>query len=201
MCGENFCEGDEQMTQKEDIRPIYQELQGYLSQAPGGDKIRIIYDDNLWEQVNQAIDELNSISGEDYNRFKMHTKQIRQGREGTCNVVDVGTYRAKLGGLISRLHGQYFSDEVAPFSSMPSTVITQTQQQSQSIQVQMLLEFRDKITEKIDQLDAGDNKRKFLEKVKGALASVRDYAGLIALYVTTAQEFGLTLKELLELIK
>jgi hypothetical protein len=167
-CGENFYEGDERMTKKEDIRPIYQELQGYLSQAPGGDKIRLIYDDNLWKQVNQAIDELNSISGEDYNRFKMRTKQIRQGREGTCNVVDVGTYRSKLGGLISRLHGKYFSDDVAPFSVMPSTVITQTQQQSQSIQVQMLLEFRDKITEKIDQLDAGVRSTEVLGEGQGS---------------------------------
>lgn len=189
------------MTKKEDIRPIYQELQGYLSQAPGGDKIRLIYDDNLWEQVNQVIDELNSISGEDYNRFKMTTKQIRQGREGMLNVVDVGTYRAKLGGMISRLHGQYFSDEVAPFSGMPSTVISQTQQQSQSFQVQLLLEIQSKIDEQLHKLEPEDEKRGFLDKVKGALKSVRNATELITLILATGQEFGLTIDELKELFK
>ena len=58
-----------------------------------------------------------------------------------------------------------------------------------------------KIDEKINHLKPEDKERKFLEKVKGALASVRDYAGLIALYVATAQEFGLTIKELSELFR
>jgi hypothetical protein len=186
------------MEQKEKIRPIYSELQGYLSQAPGGDKIRVISDDNLWEHVNQAIDELSRISGENYNRFKITPRRIGRSAQLT---VDVGTYRGKLGGLISRLHSQYFSDEVAPFSGMPSTVISQIQHQGQSIQVQMLLDFQSKIEEKINQLKPEDNKRKFLERIKGALASVRDYAGLIALFLTTAKEFGLTLEELSEFSK
>ena len=186
------------MAKKEEIRPIYSELQGYLSQAPGGDKIRTIYDDNLWNQVNQSIDELNRISGEEYSRFKMIPE--RRVDSGIL-ILDVGTYRGNLGGLISRLHGQYFSDEVAPFSGMPSTIITQSQQQSQSIQVQMLLDFQSKIDAQLQKLEPGDKKRSFLEKVKGALASVKDYAGLIALCVTTAQKCGLTLEELLELFK
>jgi len=189
------------MAKKEDIRPIYKEFQGYLSQAPGEDQIRLIYDDNLWNQVNQAIDELNSISGEDYNRFKMAIKQIRHGREGTRDVVDVGTYRAKLGGLVSRLHGQYFSDEPAPFSGMPSTVISQSQQQSQTVHIQMLLDFQSKIDAQLQKIEPGDKRRTFLEKVKEALSSVKDYAGLIALWITTARECGLTLEELLELFK
>ncbi|HUU16593.1 MAG TPA: hypothetical protein VMW72_05545 [Sedimentisphaerales bacterium] len=186
------------MANKEDIRPIYSELQGYLSQAPEEAKIRLIDDDNLWNQANQAIDELSRISGEDYNRFKITPRRIRSSAR---LVADVGTYRAKLGGLISRLHGKYFSDEPAPFSGMPSTVNIQTQQQSQSVHIQMLLDFQGKIDAQLQKLEPGDKKRSFLEKVKGALASVRDYAGLIALYVTTAQEFGLTLKELSELFK
>lgn len=186
------------MTKKEDIKPIYAELQGYLSQAPSNDKANDLYDVNLWEQANQAIDELSRVSAKDYNRFKITSQRTPRSR---IPFVNKDTYRTKLGGLISRLHAEYFSDEADPFSETPTTVMSQIQQQSQSIHVQMLLEFQDKITEKINQLEAGDNKRKFLEKVKGALASVRDYAGLIALYVATAQEFGLTLKELSELFK
>jgi len=183
------------MTNKEEVRPIYSELQGCLSQAPPGkgkNGVSREVSDDIVNHFNHLIDELKNVSNKDYNRF-----ELRTGGFTTSS-----TYRTKLSGLISRLHGQYFSDEVAPvLSGMPSTIITQTQQQSQLLQVQMLLDFQDRITEKINQLEEGDKKREFLEKVKGALASVRDYAGLIALYVTTAQEFGLTIDELLGLFR
>jgi len=65
----------------------------------------------------------------------------------------------------------------------------------------MLIDFQSKIDEEIQKLEPGDKKRSFLEKIKGSLASVKDYAGLIALYITTAQEFGLSIKELLEVFK
>ena len=190
------------MAKKEDVSPIYRELQAYLDQAPKDRNIRGAYtpEGGIWGQVNETIDELNKTTGKDYSRFKIIPSQNNRS-DPVYYSVDIDAYRSKLGGLISRLHAEYFSDEPAPGSGTPSTVITQIQQQSQSIQVQMLLDFQSKIDEKINQLEPGDKKRKFLEKVKGALTSVRDYAGLIALYVTTAQEFGLTLKELLELFK
>jgi len=60
------------MAEKEDIRPIYSELQGYLSQAPNGKIELITYTKGkgLWEQVNETIDELSKITGNDYSRFK-----------------------------------------------------------------------------------------------------------------------------------
>ncbi len=109
----------------ENIRPIYTELQGYLSQAPNKDKVSTIYDANLWEHVNHAIDELGIASEEDYGHFKMIAQRSGQRRIPSLNV---DTYRTKLGGLISRLHGKYFSDEPGPFRGMPSTVISQSQQ-------------------------------------------------------------------------
>ena len=49
------------------IRPIYSELQGYLSQMPTVSTSRA---KELWLQPNKAIDELTEISGKDYSRFK-----------------------------------------------------------------------------------------------------------------------------------
>jgi len=112
------------MASKEDIRPTYAELQGYLSQAPSEEKSGPIRDANLWNQVNETIDELNRISGEDYDRFKITPQRYEHNR---IPYLDKDTYRSKLGGLISRLHGIYFSDEVAPFSGIPSTVIIKSQ--------------------------------------------------------------------------
>jgi len=185
------------MANQEDIRPIYHELQGYVSKAPSSDKIDYIFDAELWESANKAIEELNKITGEDYNRFKMVPKKRGQGIGWK---LEMNTYRGKLAGLIARLHGEYFSSEPAPFSGMPSTVISQTQVQNQS-QTQMVLDLQSKIDEQLRNLEPEDKKHIFLKKVKGALASVKDYAGALALYITTAQECGLTLKEVLELIK
>jgi len=194
-CVQLIFEGDERMS-KEKIKPIYTELQGYLSQSKSIEKM--LGDENLWEQVNNAIGELNRISGEDYSRFKMRPEKGGSGRY----YLYADTYRTNLGGLIARLYGQYFADEQAPFGDMPSTVISQTQQQNQSVQVQMLLDFHSKIDEKLNELEPGDKKkRKFLETVKNALGSVKDYAGLLALYLTTARELGLSLEEILELIR
>ena len=52
---------------------------------------------------------------------------------------------------------------------MPSTVNIQTQQQSQSVHVQMLFEVRDKISEKLSEFDEGMKKRTFLQKVKSSI--------------------------------
>lgn len=185
------------MAKQEDIRPIYHELQGYVSKAPSSDKNSTIYDAQLWESANQAIEELNKISGVDYSRFKMTPQRLGGA---THMSVEKDTYRTKLAGLIARLHGEYFASEAAPFSGMPSTIISQTQVQSQS-QTQMVLDLQSKIDEQLRNLEPGDKKHTFLKKVKSALASVKDYTGVLALYITTAQEVGLTLEELLDLIK
>ena len=145
-----------------------------------------------------SIDELNKVSGENYDRFKIQPKTTGGGSV----LMGIIPYRSKLGGLISRLHAEYFSDEQPPFSGMPTTIISQTQQQSQSFQIELLLQIQSKIDEQLSKLEAGDTKkRNFLEKVKGALKSVRDSTGFVALLLTTAREVGLNIKELLELFK
>ena len=188
------------MVDKEKVKPIYSELQGYLSQAPKESPERpnaVTGDKLVWTQYNLTIDELNNVSGENYDRFKIQPKPNVRG----SIYMGIIAYRSKLGGLISRLHAEYFSDEQAPLSETPSTVISQTQKQSQSFQVQMLLEIQSKIDKKLQELGPEDKKRGFLEKVKGALTSVRNTAELIALILSTGQQFDLTIKELLELFK
>jgi hypothetical protein len=186
------------MASKEDIRPIYAEPQGYLSQAPSEKMAGPILDANLWEQANQAIDELNQISGEDYSRFKLAPQQPAGSM---ASYLGRDTYRGKLGGLISRLHGKYFADEPPPFSGMPATVISQNQIQSQSVQVQILLDLQSKIDEKLHKFEEGSKERTFLEKLKGSLSSVKNIVGLIALLTKTASEYGLTIEQLKELFQ
>lgn len=185
---------------KEKIRPIYSELQGYLSQAP---KPKNVYDNvddsSLWNQYNETIAELNEISNDNYDRFKIKEEEL--GKTDYGQLIQISTYRNKLGGLIARLHGEYFFDEPAPFSDMPNTVINQTQQQNQSFQVQMLLEVQSKIDEKISEFKEGTKEKSFLDKIKGSLSSIKNTTELFTLILKTGKDFSLTVEQILNILK
>jgi len=183
---------------KEEIRPIYSELQGYLSQAPAlKDPHEYTLDSSLWDQHNNIVEELDKISGKSYDRFKIQPETTPDG----TTLVRISAYRNKLGGLIARLHGEYFSDEPAPFSGMPGTIISQTQQQTQSFQLQMLLEIQSKIDEKIPKFNENSKERKFLERLKDSLKSVSNISQLVALLLKTGKEIGLTIAQLFNIFK
>jgi len=171
---------------KSTIRPYYSEFQGYLSQAPTAlDSSDIISDESLWNQYNKAVDLLSTKTAIDYSRFKIETSE---------RFIRISTYRQRLGGLISRLHAEYFSDEPAPFSGMPSTIITQTQQQS--ISVQMLLDIQTKIDEALTK-SKDDKEKGFLNKFKSALSSITNVNDLLSLCLKLAKEYGLTIQSLM----
>lgn len=180
------CENDK----KEKIRPIYAFFQGCLSQAPDMNKYPLIQSPSVWKLVNLKIDKLNTISGEDFSEYELSPIGRPHFSEES---LATDTYRTTLGGLISELHGRYFSDEPAPFSGMPSTVNIQTQLQNQTVHVQMLLEIQSKIDQKLQEYDEGTKEKTFLQKVKGSLSSIKDTVGLIALLLNTAKECGLSI--------
>ncbi len=180
---------------KKKIRPLYSEFQGYLSQTrtslSSNDSIS---DEVIWNQYNDALTLLCDEAGEDYKRFRIDCKTSKLD---SSSYVRVDTYRQKLGGLISNLHGEYFSDETPPFAGMPSTVITQTQQQSMSIQ--LLLDVQTKIDELLPNLEAGSEKQKFLEKFKSILSSVSNVNDLIGKFMKLAHKFDLNVHDILSL--
>lgn len=176
--------------EKNEIRPFYSELQGYLSQAPPVSLHEDIWEESVWEQYNETIKLLSNVSGEDLSRFSIKYKLWDQ-RQPFVKVIE---YRQKLGGLISYLHGKYFLDEPAPFSGMPSTVITQSQQQNQT--VQMLFEIRDKIEAKILDYPEGSKEKKFLQKFKDTLSSISTWSQLLSQLFKTANDFGIDLNSI-----
>ena len=183
------------MASKEEIRPIYSELQGYLTQAPKNERNDWIYEQEFWVQYNSTVQELNLLtgSGEDYAKFKLTPIVQHHGGVSTTHITK-DMYRQKLGGLIARLHGEYFSDEPAPFAQMPSTVISQNQ--SQSLQVQLLLEVNDLIHEKLGKAEDGSKEKTFLEKVKASLSSVKNISQLIVLLLKLAHDSGISIEQL-----
>ena len=186
---------------KDKIRPIYSELQGYLSQAPEATSGRErIYDDtSLVDQLNSSIQELEQVSQKDYSRYKEKIQTTPWNNNSARRYFDLLSYRSKLGGLISRLYGESFSDELAPFSGMPSTIINQHQSQNQATHVQILLDFQSKIDEKIKGYADGSKEKTFLEKVKGALSKAGNVTELFTLILRTGKDMGLTLNDIFKL--
>lgn len=181
--------------EKAKIRPIYTELQGYLSQAPAGDKVAYLRDEALWHQYNATIDELNTTTGKDYNKFKITNTYPS----------DIGTYilnsdyRSKLKGLIMRLYGEYFEDEVSPFGGGPSTVVNQNQSQSQTVQVAMLLDFQSFIDKKLLNSELEPKEKTFFEKLKSSLPSVKTSVEIVNLVVNLAKSLGLSIDQIFKL--
>ncbi|UCB56542.1 MAG: hypothetical protein JSV30_04855 [Candidatus Omnitrophota bacterium] len=184
--------------EKENLRPLYSELQGYLSQAPGipENPNVYIYDKSVWEQYNNCVSLVSQTSGKDYNRFCVNPQRLPSGNEALPLI----TYRQKLGGLITNLHGEYFANEPAPFSGGPNTVISQSQQQNQSFYVQMLLDIQSKVDEKLPSYREGSKERSFLQRFKSSLGSVSNVVQLLSLFINLAKEFGLSINEILKII-
>lgn len=182
---------------KDEIRPLYYELQGYLSQSPTTENqhVQALYGESIWEQFHTTINELNQVTGENFDKFKITPLN------GTLRpFVRTSEYRSKLGGLISRLHGKYFSDEPSPLSRIPNTIIQQNQQQNQSLQIQMLLEIQSVIDKKINEI-TNPKEKCFLDKIKGSLSLIKTVPELINLILSTGTSLGLTIDQISKLFK
>lgn len=182
---------------KEKIRPLYSMLQGFLSQTQQTQQPNeCIYIESIWNRYNQALSIIQKETGVELEIFKVQVQQDSFGRKGTA-FVRIIEFRQALGGLIAFLHGKYFSDEPAPFAEIPSQVINASQQQNQSITVQMVLEIQSKIDEKIKEYEEGSKERNFLQKCKNSLSSITSWFSLITQIKKLAQESGLNIEEAL----
>lgn len=182
---------------KGEIKEIYSELRGYLAEAPTPkETYETIETESVWEQYNGTVDLLNNISGKDYNRFRIVPS--RHSSSGDT-YIEIVAYRQKLGGLISRLYGEYFEAETNPLDGVPGTVIAQSQQQGQSVHIQMILDIQSKIDEKIPNYPEESKEKGFLQKLKGSISSILNVNQLLQTIHKMAKEFGLNLDDVLKI--
>ena len=179
---------------KEQVRPLYGQLQGLLKGLPNRDGY--FRGEESWLLYHQVIEELNNITGKDYNLFKVKTDGVGQGAS-----VDLEAYRTQVSSLISRLQGEFFHEEPAD-GSTPSTIINQNQTstQNQSTNIQIALDIQGRVSEKIEDHKEGSQERSFLEKLKGKLNGVNGFFGALKVILDTAKDYGLTLGGALELL-
>jgi len=178
---------------KANVRAVYSELIGYLSQTPKPQNTSDLFANNApWKQYNEAVSELSNLTKENFDRFKIRPEYLNDDE-----IVHIITYRQALGGLINRIHGTYFLDEPPPFSGTPQTIISQSQHQNQS--VQMLFDFQSKIDEEIQKVSGDPKKEGFLRKCKEKISHAKDVTDLLKLLINTAKQFNLTLADLMSL--
>jgi hypothetical protein len=189
---------------KENIRPIYSQLQGYLKQLPKVDKHnRFIKSSSAWEGYHKTLDRLSEITGEKYDDFKL---EVETGHIGigdnakVYNYVKLDIFSFQLGGLISNLHGKYFSEERNPLDGTPSTIINTTQNQTQTVKIEIAIEMNELITSKMSEYKKGTKERKFLEQVKDGLKSGKSVVELINLILSTGEKLGLAIPAILHLL-
>lgn len=176
---------------KEIIRPVYSELQGFLKQVPHNDGSTYI--PSYWTRFNEMVDEISLKSKEGYSRYRLMPIEHGSGFPS----IALPELRARLGQLIGRLHAAFFSDEPAPFPGMPATAINVSQSQGQAQQQfqQMLFDFQDLLEDKIQSAKT-EAEKGFLSTLKKSLRKISSYAELISELVKAAQASGVTIHDL-----
>ncbi len=181
------------MDNKSNVRPILEELRGYLSVAPDPGKSRDIYDAQIWNQYNSAIDELNTLTGVDYNKFKLQP-QSEEINRSYFTLIKTQDYVGKLSGLINRINAEYFSDERNVTNSPNTTINTyQTQVQSQEQQQTMVVDMAMIIAEKKAGYPEGTSERSFLNKLGEALKGTKNISDIVKNIVEIGISCGLSL--------
>jgi L-rhamnose mutarotase len=182
------------MVDEGEIRVLYGELQGILSQTPKEEHPSDRVDARIGEPFNNVVELVAKATGTDYSRFLVQPETKISGQA----YIDLVPFRQKVNALIMHLHCRYFSKEIPPFSGpRPSNVNVSTNvSQSQTVYLQMALEFQGKMDEKLASLSEDSKERKWWKKVKDSLGTAGSIAGLLNIMIRAAIESGLDMNTL-----
>lgn len=183
----------EHMSLNDNIRPIYEELQGILSNALSQTDYLHSEEKSLWERVNKLCEKLSEITEEeDFMDFKIEPRY----NDG-YPTVSGNLYRGKVSSLISKLFGTYFSKEDKPFSgSSPKTIMTQ----NTSVDIQLYVQLGAELQNALSKAKTVEEKS-FVEKVKEKIGTVKTYVDFLLLIVSTAQQFKIDLGRIMALFE
>jgi hypothetical protein len=176
------------MEQKDEIRPIYEELQGLLAQLPPPDRKSDTLDDpKNWEGLNNASDRLFELTKNDnYTRYKLSPGE---DNDFGCDFVYLVELRTTAHRLINRLHGEYFSDEPLPFSGGPGSETNVAVSVNQVVTQQVLMDFKSELIKKLQEFPEDSPQRYFGEKLSGILSNVKNMSDIINAIAAALQYF------------
>lgn len=150
---------------------------------------------SYFEAIIKGIGKI--LPDDDLSRFKVDRIDYFGNKDG----FSISEFRQKVSGLMMFLYGNYFENENEPFSGHPSTIISQNQQQNQSANIQILLNFQSILDEKISKFSEGSKERGFLGKIKNSLSSVKDANQLVLTILGLGSQLGLTVNQILNILK
>ncbi len=148
---------------------------------------------------HKCLDELKEITGNSYDDFKLEYKYHSNSYSNSPFYVSSESFKMKLSGVISKIYGEYFYTESNPLDGSPTTLITNSQNQSQTLQLEIVLEISALIGKKIDTLEEGSKEKKFFEQIKSGLTTSKGVVGLIKDILLTGQNLGISIGEILKL--
>ena len=100
--------------------------------------------------------------------------------------------------MISKLHGTFFSEEPEPFSGWPSTIVTQTN--NQTVTTQLYVQLGIDLKTALDKAE-NENERSFINVLTKKIGTVKNYIDSLALAITTANQFGITVDRIQALFR
>ncbi len=179
----------------ERIRPIYFELQGYVSQIPSPKHSGETIKKSHIQHYHDTIEELSKILEKSLDRYIVMTDFVSHSDRPSA-FVNLADYRQKITGLIRRLHGEYFPGEPAPFGGQPGVVVQQSQHQNQSAVQQIKLELDGLVDKKLSEFSGDDKKSGFFKALKGILNTAKDSAVFLKQLFELARQFGISIDDL-----
>lgn len=180
------------MVREEELRPIYEELQGYLQQADGVDA----YNHALWQDYHRVIALLNELGDEDFSRFRVTViPHSTYQHVPLPEHIDPGEYKGKLAGLIRHLHGRYWPHEPQPVGMRCWPLVSPAP--TPPVPVQMLREITEHLTRHETRFGAGSKERRFIDQVRqSGVRGPTNVAEVMLGLLKTARECGLNIEEL-----
>ncbi len=116
--------------QRQRIKSLYGEIKGILNVLPSGDKTPV--SPSVGEHFNAAVDELSSVSGTDYSRFKL--SQSDAWPYGDDDYYDPIAIRSKTSSVVGRLEEEHGFGSAPTIGNSP-IVVTMNQNQQVTVSV------------------------------------------------------------------
>jgi hypothetical protein len=178
------------------VRSRLAELRGYLSAADSSAKV--YYGADLANNVNTVIQELATATSADYSRFRVDWE-----RGDTGPWVNAADYRSKLSALIGRLEEEFGLGAQPGSGGLGAgpggggaVTLTLNQTLSQLTHIGFTVELGEAIDEKIQEVPEDSNERRFLDRLKESLATVKDAASLLGLIASSAKATGVAIDDI-----
>lgn len=176
---------------KDLIRPLYGQLAGLLEQLPTETgKIGPIYANEVVTQQADVIERLKELTGEDYERFKIISRDERNEGELFVHVLAL---RSQVAGLIGYVGSKYYNDEQKVAAPGTQLVVQQTQTQEQTAVIQLQGEIENLIRRREAEHQEGTKERDFFKQLGQMVSTARSGVEVIAAAVALAEKLGLSL--------